>query len=104
LLYTTEGNKKPVKEFIKTLSPPTIAKISRTIDLLTEYGSFLSMPHSKKLTADICELRIHGRQEIRIFYTIKAKNIYLLHAFQKQSQKTPKKDLEIASERMKYLT
>ena len=103
-LYTTCRNEKPVKEFIKSLSSTSIAKVSHTIDLLKECGSFLKMPHSKKIKDNLYELRIRGEQEIRIFYTFKNRDIYLLHAFQKQSQKTPQKELKIALERIKLLT
>ena len=82
----------------------SIAKTSHTIDLLKENGSFLKMPHSKKIKVNLYELRIRGEQEIRIFYTFKKRNIYLLHAFQKKSQKTPKKEIQIALKRLKLLT
>jgi len=103
-LYTTNRNEKPVKEFIKSLSSSSIAKVSHTIDFLKEYGHFLKMPHPKKIENNLYELRIRGEQEIRIFYTFRNKNIYLLHAFQKQSQKVPKKEIKIALERLKLLT
>lgn len=103
-LFKTNRGEKPIKEFIQSLSPSSIAKITHTIDLLKEYGSFLNMPHSKKIANNLYELRIRGKQEIRIFYIFKGKDIYLLHAFQKKSQKTPSKELKIALERMKLLT
>lgn len=103
-LYTTNRNERPVKEFIKSLSPLSTAKISHTINLLKEYGNFLRMPHSKKIGDNLYELRIRGKQEVRIIYAFKNKNIYLLHAFQKQTQKTPKNDIKIALERLKLLT
>ena len=102
--FATDRNEKPVKEFIKTLSPSTIAKIMHTIDLLEQYGSFLNMPHSKKVANNLYELRIRGKQEIRIFYVFKEKDIYLLHAFQKKGQKTPSKELKTALSRMRLLT
>lgn len=103
-LYETVRGEKPVKEFIKLLSPITIAKIAHTIDLLKQYGSSLNMPHSKKITNNLYELRIRGKQEIRIFYVFKEKDIYLLHAFQKKSQKMPLKELKTALSRMRLLT
>ncbi|MCL5407182.1 MAG: type II toxin-antitoxin system RelE/ParE family toxin [Patescibacteria group bacterium] len=101
--FTTNRNEKPVKEFIKLLSPSSIAKIAHTIDLLKQYGPLLNMPHSKKVAHNLYELRIRGKQEIRIFYIFKEKDIYLLHAFQKKSQKTPSKELKIALTRIRLL-
>jgi len=104
LLFESKRGDKPVEEFIKSQEPPTIAKIVHTLDLLQRYGSFLGMPHSKKLTSNLYELRIKGKPEIRILYTFIEKNIYLLHAFKKQAQKTPKKEIDTALKRLKVLT
>ncbi|MCD8213465.1 MAG: type II toxin-antitoxin system RelE/ParE family toxin [Campylobacter sp.] len=49
------------------------------------------------------ELRVKGNDGIvRLFYVFqKDKKIYILHGFVKKTQKTPKKELEIAYTRMK---
>lgn len=104
LLFETDRSEKPVENFIKTQNPPTVAKITHILDLLEKFGSFLTIPHSKKLASNLYELRIRGEQEVRILYSFINKKIYLLHAFRKQSQKTPKKELNTASERLKLLT
>lgn len=62
------------------------------------------MPHCKKLTSDIFELRIRGKEEVRILYSTRKGDIYLLHAFKKKSQKTPAKEIKIAEQRMALLT
>ncbi len=58
-----------VKTFIKKLQKPTQSKILRSIELLEYYGQNLGMPHAKKATNLLYELRIRGTQEVRIFYT-----------------------------------
>ena len=93
-----------VKDLIKKLQKSTIAKIAHHIDLLVEQGPILPMPYFKKITSSIYELRIRGKQEVRIFYTFNKNQIYLLHLFQKKSQKTPSKEIMIAEERFKSLT
>ena len=98
--FETKRGEKPVEEFIKSLNEQTIAKIVHTIDLLEKYGPFLGMPHTKKLTSELYELRIRGKQEVRIIYGFIEKNIYLLHCFKKQTQKTPKKEIETAMSRL----
>ena len=55
------------------------------------------MPHSKKITGDLFELRIRGRQEIRILYTFYRSQIILLHGFIKKTPKIPPKELKIAA-------
>lgn len=103
LFFETSRGEKIVKEFIKSLDVKTISKISSGIDLLVKHGPFLGMPHSKKLTQDLYELRIRGKQEIRIIYGFVNKNIYLLSAFQKKTQKTPLKEIDIAHKRFQGL-
>lgn len=100
--YETRREERPVAKFIQTQRPQAIAKIAHLIDLLEIHGSFLSMPHSKKLDSNLYELRIRGKEEIRIIYGFKEKTIYLLHGFKKQKQETPPK--EIATARQRYLS
>jgi phage-related protein len=50
------------------------------------------------------ELRIHMFGEWRIIYLSKTENaIYVLHAFQKKSNKTPQADIELAKRRYKLI-
>lgn len=43
------------------------------------------------------EIRIHEPHEHRVIYVAKFENaVYVLHAFEKKTQKTPEKDLNIA--------
>jgi phage-related protein len=50
------------------------------------------------------EVRVHTRQEHRVVYLAKFDDaVYVLHAFQKRSQQTPKRDLEVARQRLRDL-
>jgi phage-related protein len=50
------------------------------------------------------EIRIHVEGEFRVLYIAKYEEaIYVLHAFQKKTQKTPKKDIDIAKARFREL-
>ncbi len=50
------------------------------------------------------EIRIHVKGEFRVLYIAKYnETIYVLHAFQKKSQKTPKRDMDIAKTRLREL-
>lgn len=93
-----------VEKFIYSLEKQTIAKTLRTIDLLERFGFNLSMPHSKKVTDNIFELRVRGQQEVRIFYCFYKDQIHLLSGFVKKSQKTPPKELLKAGNKYKALT
>lgn len=91
------------EKFIKSLQKSTIAKVLRTIDLLEEFGQKLGLPHAKKISARLFELRTSGKQEIRIFYAFHKSQIFLLRGFIKKSQKIPRKELEAAHRKLKYL-
>ena len=50
------------------------------------------------------EIRIHVEGEFRVLYIAKYEEaIYILHAFQKKTKKTPKKDIDIARTRFREL-
>lgn len=104
LTYETSRGKKPVDEFIKKQQPQARSKIIHNVRLLRQYGNRLGMPHAKMLGGGIYELRIRGKEELRVFYFFKRKTIYLLHAFKKQTQQTPQKDLDLTRLRMRELT
>lgn len=101
--YQTARGEKVVKEFVKNLQVKTMAKVFQNIDLLMIHGPFLGMPYSKRLIKEIYELRIRGREDVRILYSFSGKNIYLLHAFRKQTRKVPGKEIRMAEERKKAL-
>ena len=93
-----------VRKFIFSLEPVTQAKYQRAKDLLEQFGHELSMSLSKKVAEGLFELRIRGRQEVRIFYAFHKNFAYLLHGFVKKSQKTPYKEIRLALARKKLLT
>ena len=92
-----------LEKFIKSLQKPTIAKVLRTIDLLEKFGQKLGPPHTKKISANLFELRISGKQEVRIFYTFHKSQIFLLQGFVKKSQKIPQKEIKLALQKLKLL-
>ena len=106
-LYEKTDGKTPVLEFILSLDPKQQAKIYREIDLLEKFGNELHYPHvdtikGKKYNG-LLELRIGFASNIfRIFYFSPENNrIILLHGIIKKKEKTPKKELDTALDRMK---
>jgi phage-related protein len=105
-LYEKVDNKVPVLDFILGLNPKQQAKIYREIDLLEKFGSELHYPHvdtiKGKKYKGLKELRIEFASDIfRIFYFLPQNNLaILLHGIAKKKQKTPKKELDVALDRM----
>ena len=104
VLFESARGEKFVEEFINSLDQPTIAKAIHVTDLLEKHGPYLGMPHSKKLTSDLYELRVRGVEEIRIIYSFVEQNIYLLNSFKKKKEKTPRREIETSKNRLKSLT
>ncbi len=100
IYYDTLNGKQVIKDFIDSLQENAQAKLGRQLDLLEEHGNQLGMPHAKAMGGGLIELRIRGKQEVRIFYAFAfGKRIYLLHGFIKKTQTTPKRELAIARQR-----
>lgn len=68
----------------------------------------LSMPISRRMEGmgkGVFELRLSNKDgTYRLIYLIKKKDaIYLIHAFQKKTNKTPKKSIDVAKKRIKSI-
>lgn len=111
--YKTASGRTPVYEFIKSLQDKQSAKIVKDIRLLKDMGAALHFPYVDSIKGD----KYHGLMELRtkqsnnifrtFYFTVvidnktKLEKAVLLHAIQKKTDKTPKKELETALERMK---
>lgn len=82
-----------------------LADYARLIELLSEHGPNLRLPHSRALGDGLFELRPHGRRGIgRAFYCFMVgKRVIVLHAFIKKTQQTPDRELRLARKRLKEL-
>ena len=50
------------------------------------------------------EIRVHTDLEHRVLYVVKfTEGIYVLHAFEKRTRKTPKRDTDLARDRFRAL-
>ncbi|SES66482.1 Phage derived protein Gp49-like [Thorsellia anophelis DSM 18579] len=59
------------------------------------------MPHSKVIGGGIFELRVGGKDIARTLYAYAdGKQIFLLHAFIKKSDKTPLRTISLARQRL----
>ena len=102
-LYQAASGRRIVREFILGLEPATQAKVERAVDLLVRHGPELGMPHSRRLTNQLFELRIRGKIDIRLFYGFIGQRIYVLHVFVKKSQRLPQRELATAQQRFREL-
>ena len=95
--------KKEMNSFPKEI----LGEFVDAVALLDE-GVVLNMPLSKAMPSigkNVHELRLKDKDGIyRVFYVIKKKDaIYAVHAFQKKTQKTPKKNIDLVKKRVRRL-
>jgi phage-related protein len=94
---------KNIEDDILNLPEGLLARYLRLTDLMLQFGANLGLPHTKAIESGLFELRVKSKEGIaRVFFCTKiGKKIVMLHSFIKKSQKTPKKEINIAKSRMK---
>ena len=82
-----------------------LARFIRYAERMEIFGPDLGMPHTRAMGGGLFELRIKAGEGIaRVFYcTIVNRRIVILHHIIKKSQKTPRRDLDIARKRLEEL-
>ena len=102
--YQLPDGSSPILAWFREQEPEVQAEFARIFDLLQEHGISVGMPHLRSIAdSKLYEIRVRQNKNIyRIFeFAYTGKRFMLLHGFQKKTQKTPKKELEIAESRMK---
>ncbi len=101
--FTDEMGEQPVKEWIDTLEVKLQLKIFRAFELLEEFNINLKAPYVKPLEDKLYELRIKDLKGIYriIYFAYTGQEFIMLNGFIKKTQKTPKKEIELAKTRMK---
>jgi phage-related protein len=97
--FKTASGNEPVREWLKLRQLEEKKAIGEDIKAV-EYSWPVGYPQVTKLDKDLWEIRTNLQDGIcRVFFTIWKKNMVLIHAIIKKSQKTPKQDLELAKKR-----
>jgi phage-related protein len=99
VFYKTGPGKEPVREWLRDLSneeKKIIGKDITKMQLLWPIG----LPLVKKLDDNLWELRSDlDNRTARILFAFYKNQMVLLHGFIKKSQKTPKRDMDLARQR-----
>jgi phage-related protein len=89
------------KKEIDSFSKEVGAKFYDLFKILAKEGK-LEMPFAKKISSKIYEVRVKYQGQYRAIYAyILKKEVMVLSAFQKKTNKTPKKELIKAIKRLK---
>lgn len=102
IYYISKTGENPVNKFLDSLQKSQKAKVFRVFQNIEIYGLSSILPHVKKLIgAPLWEIRIVGKDNIRVLYvTIDREDVFVLHAFQKKTQKTERKEILTALKRL----
>jgi phage-related protein len=92
-----------VEDSILSMPPKIQARMIKLLELMEKHGAHLGPPHTEAMGDGLFEIRAKAQEGIgrSLFCYLKGQQIFVLHAFVKKSQKTPKKELELAKSRQK---
>lgn len=96
--FISKSGENPVQKFLDSLSEKQQVKVLRIVQYIKDYGLNAVIPHTKKLKGTpLWEIRILGKDNIRIIYIVPLKEtVLLLQGFIKKTQKTSSRDIDIA--------
>lgn len=99
--YADKNGREPVKEYMLSLASQKskdsrikLTKINDYLDALSEYGTRIGEPYVKHIEGEIWEIR--PLRDRVLFAAWNGDGFVLLHYFMKQTQKTPRREIEQA--------
>lgn len=101
IFYENINGECPIEEFMDSLDFKMRAKMVGLLELLEENGNNLREPYSKHIDDGIFEIRCKvGNNISRVLYFFYFDGkIILTNGFIKKTQKTPKREIELAKKR-----
>jgi phage-related protein len=102
LYYATAAGRSPVEAFIREQPARLRAAILDALQAIVDTGIETSGVSFRQVRGKLWEIRIQSGSAARLFYVLRTANeMVLLHAYRKQSQKAPTREIETAERRMK---
>ena len=98
--YAAASGRRPVREWLLELSKADRGVIGKDIQKV-EFGWPIGMPYCRPLDHGSREVRsdLSGGRIARVMFCIVRGEMVLLHGFEKKTQKTPQRDIELALKR-----
>ncbi len=102
VFYTEEDGTSPVREFLQRLDTKTQVRFAWSIEQLRVRNVMAREPLVRHLEDKLWELREESNTNIYrlIYFFFSGQRIVFLHGFQKKTQKAPRREIEIALQRL----
>ncbi len=104
--WTVETLNNRVDKELMALPADCRAQFFRISELLIEHGpQHVRRPYVKPLSRKLYKMRMTGKDGIAraVYVAASGRRLIVVHAFIKKSQKTPKRNLELAQQRAKEI-
>lgn len=95
-----------VREELDSLPTDMQARLRRIVELIQGYGlERVGEPHLKHLEGTLWEMRMKGKDGISraIYVAVRGRRVVVVRVFIKKTQKTPRREIEIALQRAKEI-
>lgn len=97
--YVSPAGESPVERYLESLESRERARVTDVLDRVRTEGLRAFGVVSRQIEGKLWEIKVSRH---RVFYVvIDGPIVVLLHAFQKQSRKAPKAEIDVARARMK---
>lgn len=98
---------KGVEEDFSALPRDIRASFERIVHLIESQGlTFMREPYVKHLEGPLWEMRMKGRDGIAraAYVTANGRRVVVVHVFRKKTQKTPRREIELALKRAREVS
>jgi phage-related protein len=104
VFYVEDSGSEPVADFLRHLDQRAKARLDWALEQLRLRNVQARSPLVTHLEGKIWELRRESDTNIyRLLYAfLSGRRILILHGFQKKTQKTPRRDIELAEKRLAH--
>ena len=102
--WTVETLNATVDKELEALPADMRARFVRISELIAAVGlERVGAPHIKHLTGPIWEMRMKGKDGISraLYVTVRDKRVVVVRVFVKKTQKTPRREIDLALQRAK---
>src|SRR4029453_10864466 len=106
MAWTVETLNHTVDEELSALPAYMRVRFTRVVRLIESFGvDRVGQPHVKHLQGRVWEMRLQGRDGIAraLYVTVIGQRVVVVRVFVKKTQKTPRREIELALERAKEI-